>query len=193
MANKIIVISEGDAGDIDKILEQLKGDSDVQVEQKEARDFILDVQPQGLALKFLKADGKGTHSKHPWPLPENGKYGEWQEIKGRKGLRACSNAIHSVLPRGNQLKTWISHRLFICQLGGEMGYHEQKLCSERARLIRELSPPTKGNWVDEINQYYTGGGYLDPDASLNQAVYDLLTDEEKSGLVDWSGLSSVRR
>ena len=97
-----------------------------------------------IAYKFLRADGTGVFTRHPWPRPANGTPGAWVEaplVPCRSGIHACRLA---------DLPLWLGRDLYEVELGGEIAEERTKVVASRGRLLRRLDA-----WDDAAREAYT--------------------------------------
>jgi hypothetical protein len=96
-----------------------------------------------IAYKFLRRDGAGPFTRHPWPLPDRGP-GAWVEapvVPCRSGLHACRPA---------DLPLWLGRELYEVELDGEIVEERTKVVAPRARLLRRIDA-----WDDAARAAYT--------------------------------------
>ncbi len=96
-----------------------------------------------IAYKFLRADGTGTFTRFPWPLPD-GAPGAWVESEPdpcRSGIHAC---------RLGDLPYWAGRALYEIELDGEVLEHKTKVVARRGRLLRRIDA-----WDDDFRAGYT--------------------------------------
>jgi hypothetical protein len=97
-----------------------------------------------IAYKFLRRDGTGVFTGHPWPLPGAAGPGAWIEapvIPCRSGIHACR------LP---DLPLWLGRELYEVELAGEIVEERTKVIAPRARLLRRIDA-----WDDRLRDAYT--------------------------------------
>jgi hypothetical protein len=97
-----------------------------------------------IAYKFLRRDGTGVFTRHPWPLPGADGPGAWVEapvIPCRSGIHACR------LP---DLPLWLGRELYEVELDGEIVEERTKIVASRARLVRRIDA-----WDDALRNEYT--------------------------------------
>ncbi|MET0685278.1 MAG: hypothetical protein ABW060_08175 [Solirubrobacteraceae bacterium] len=85
-----------------------------------------------IAYKFLRRDGTGVFSRHPWPLPENGAPGDWVEARADP----CHSGIHACRPE--DLPLWLGRELYEVELGGDVVAERTKVVAPRGRLLRRV-------------------------------------------------------
>jgi hypothetical protein len=96
------------------------------------------------AYKFLRRDGTGVFTRHPWPQPAAGAPGDWVEAP----LVPCRSGIHAC--RLGDLPLWLGRDLFEVELGGEIAEERTKVVASRGRLVRRI-----GAWDDAARDAYT--------------------------------------
>ena len=97
-----------------------------------------------IAYKFLRRDGSGPFTRHPWPLPADGTFGAWVEapvVPCRSGIHACRLA---------DLPLWLGRELYEVELDGEIVEERTKVVAPRARLLRRIDA-----WDDATRDAYT--------------------------------------
>ena len=97
-----------------------------------------------IAYKFLRRDGTGVFTKHPWPLPGPDRPGAWVQapvIPCRSGIHAC---------RRRDLPLWLGRELYEVELDGEIVEERTKVVAPRARLMRRIDA-----WDDTVRAAYT--------------------------------------
>ena len=96
-----------------------------------------------IAYKFLRGDGTGVFTKHPWPLPAGGAPGRWVEapvVPCRSGIHAC---------RLTDLPLWLGRELYEIELDGEIVEERTKVVASRGRLVRRVDA-----WDDALRAAY---------------------------------------
>jgi hypothetical protein len=97
-----------------------------------------------IAYKFLRRDGTGPFTRHPWPLPADGNPGAWVDapvIPCRSGIHACRLA---------DLPLWLGRELYEVELDGDIVAERTKVVAPRARLLRRIDA-----WDDAMREAYT--------------------------------------
>ena len=91
------------------------------------------------AYKFTKPGGIGPFFKFRWPLPSDGRPGEWVE-----GGRAapCRSGLHAC--RAGQLPYWIREELWAIELDGDIVESAGKLVASRGRLLEPVAAWSAG-------------------------------------------------
>lgn len=88
-------------------------------------------------LKFLTADGLGTYSEFPWPLPTDGQPGAWVTVEG--DLVVCENGIHASTL--GHAPGWVHDAAYLIEFDGDVetiGAEDAQVIGRRARLVRRL-------------------------------------------------------
>lgn len=97
-----------------------------------------------IAYKFLRRDGTGAFTGHPWPLPGADGPGAWVEapvVPCRSGIHAC---------RVTDLPLWLGRELYEIDLDGDVVEERTKVVASRARLLRRIDA-----WDDALRAAYT--------------------------------------
>ena len=85
------------------------------------------------AYKFLREGGVSPFTATCWPLPKEGKPGEWVEAHGvemcRRGVHACTI---------EDLPYWFQDELWEVELAGDMQRVGHKVAAARGRLVRRV-------------------------------------------------------
>lgn len=82
------------------------------------------------AYKVL-SDGRSQFTGWLWPLPADGRPGQWVSADGPIAL--CENGIHASTV--DQLPQWLGSEIWEAELDGEVLRTEPALVAERARLV----------------------------------------------------------
>lgn len=90
--------------------------------------------PERVAYKFLRAGGSGRFSGFAWPLPRDGRPGDWVEASGP--LAPCANGVHACLPA--QTPLWIDEDLWELELDGEIVELADVVLARRGRLLARV-------------------------------------------------------
>jgi hypothetical protein len=96
--------------------------------------------PTLIAYKFLRPGAVAPFSGHRWPVPANGKPGEWVGTSSWTAL--CRDGVYACERRN--LPLWIWEELWEIELDGEVEAHDQKLRARRGRLVRRVEPWSPG-------------------------------------------------
>ena len=97
-----------------------------------------------IAYKFLRRDGTGPFTRHPWPLPDGGGPGAWVEAP----VVPCRSGIHACRPA--DLPLWLGRELYEVELDGEIVEERAKVVAPRARLLRRIDA-----WDDATRDAFT--------------------------------------
>ena len=90
--------------------------------------------------KVLNGDGSACRGgSGKWPLPHDGKPGEWIEVKGE--LVPCQNGLH--LCRRQDLLGWLGPAIYEVEYDGERVDAGDKIVVRRARLLRRVETWTE--------------------------------------------------
>jgi hypothetical protein len=107
-----------------------------------------------IAYKFLRRDGTGAFTRHPWPLPAGAAPGAWVEAP----VDPCRSGIHAC--RVDDLPLWLGKELFAIELDGEIVAERTKLIASRGRLVRRIDA-----WDDAL-----GSAFMDDCAERAHAL-----------------------
>ena len=97
-----------------------------------------------IAYKFLRRDGSGPFTRHPWPLPAGGAFGAWVEAP----VVPCRSGVHAL--RLQDLPLWLGRDLYVVELDGEIVEERTKVVAPRARLRRRID-----DWDDAARDDFT--------------------------------------
>lgn len=86
--------------------------------------------------KAFRSDGKTLHGRDGWPIPQDGKPGEWVEVRGY--IYPCGNGLH-IMTKGH-LAYWPGPRLYLVDVAvdGEVVECDDKIVVSKARLVRPV-------------------------------------------------------
>ncbi len=85
------------------------------------------------AFKFLDKAGRTAMTEFRWPQPVGSVPGEWVQAPL---VRACHSGIHACT--ADHLAYWISDRLWLIELDGEIEPARHKVVAPRGRLLRPI-------------------------------------------------------
>jgi len=90
----------------------------------------------GVLYKILNEDGSARMGNGKWPLPANGKPGEWLRVDGK--LLPCENGLH--LCRRKDLLSWLGPVIWTAEYrGDDLTVCDDKIVVREARLIGRLT------------------------------------------------------
>lgn len=87
-----------------------------------------------IAYKFLRRGAVSPFAGRPWPLPRDGRTGDWVAADGPPAL--CRSGVHAC--RIRDLPYWLHDELWEVDLDGDVAVREHQLVAPRGRLVRRV-------------------------------------------------------